>query len=161
MERGDAPRHPPRRCFESEPFVVYAVRLGDNAGCRNLRTHGLNTTNVGFSRDLSFPVATGCYSVQPDGSACPLMFWVHSLNIAKVSDTSFSSVIRWFFEADFGSDAGSPNFRLRGLNTAGQCVAQCLPRRCFGNEPPALYDARFGDDAALNFFSDALLEHRQ
>ena len=34
----------------------------------------------------------------------------------------------------------------------GQRVAQHLHRRCFENEPPAVYEARFGDDAGLRIF---------
>ena len=42
-------RQLPCRCFENEPSAVYAARFGGDAGLR-IRTHGLNTANVG-----SFP----------------------------------------------------------------------------------------------------------
>ena len=74
-------RHPPRRCSENEPSAL------------NVRTYELDAANVGSSsRDFSLHFATGsnrpCCAVHPDDSACPLMFSVHSLYIAKFCDTS-------------------------------------------------------------------------
>ena len=116
----------------------------------------------------------------PHDRLVPVMLYIlHSSSIAKVSGTSshmyvrVTLVIRWFIAVHFGTDAGSQIFRLHGLNTAnvgcsrdislhsatgmgeraGQRVAQHLhPRRCFENEPPAVYEARFGDDAGLRIF---------
>ena len=117
-----------------------------------------------------------CYAVRFDDSACPLkMFWVRNSYTAKVSETSShlhvraTLMVRWFIAAHFGRRAGSQIFRLRGLNTAnvgssrdislhsatemkkhvGQLVAQHPHRRCFGNEPPAVHEARFGKGAGL------------
>ena len=83
----------PVGAVKNEPSAVCAARPGDNAGFVNVGTHHLNTANVGStSRDFSRHVATGsnrpCCAVHPDDSACPPMFWVHSVHISKVRDTS-------------------------------------------------------------------------
>ena len=46
-----------RKCWSSDCFL--AAHFGDDAGLSIFRTSGLNTTNVGFSRDVSLHSATG------------------------------------------------------------------------------------------------------
>ena len=144
-------------CSPSSPSVLWSQAI--RSKCSDVR---LEHRKSGSSRDVSLPVTTGshrpCYSEHLHDSACPL-FWMHNLHIAKVSDTSshmhvrVTMVIRRFFAARFGGDAGSQTFRLHGLNTAnlvssgdkslhsatgmrkhaGHWVAQHPHRRCFGD----------------------------
>ena len=139
---------PSRHCFENESSAVYPDRPCDNVGFRFCWTHVLNTAVVGTSRDFSLHVATGsnrpCYAVHPDDSACPLMFWVHSLYIANCCDTSthlhvrVTSVVRCCLAAPSGNSVCPRIVLTHGFHLAacvgrhvGRWTVQCAPREPF------------------------------
>ena len=157
----------PRRCSETEPSAVYAARLGDDADFRNFRTYDLNTANAGSFRVISLHVATGpncpLCAVHPEDSACPLMFWVYSLYIAKVCDTSShlhvreTSMVRCCLVAHSGDNGCLRIFLKRGRHCAadmgrrgGQWTVQCAARESLVTG----LDTSLGDSS--NFTASAL-----
>ena len=112
-----------------------------------------NTANVDSLRDISVHVATKsprrCCAGHFGDSACPLMFQVHSLNIAKVCDTlshvhlrvtsmiqllSRSSFWRQRWSIDF-SDAWLPHchrFGKKGRTVDSSVCPWCVSRQWTG-----------------------------
>ena len=148
-------RHLPCRCLENEPSAEYAARFGDNAGCHNFRTHGLNTAKVGSLRAFCLHVATRsnrhCGAVYSGDSTCPLVSWVRGLYIAKVRVTlshmhvRVTSTFRCCLAAHSRDNDCLWIFLTHGCHFAAglgrhvrQWTAQCAPRESLVNGLDAL-----------------------